>query len=200
MYRFIESIKIHKKRPYLLEWHQKRMNETFHFHGKTNPLQLAEIFTEIPNQDDGLLKWRILYDLDGNFSTELIPYSISEIKTFELIINNSILYPLKSEDRNEINTLKANSKADEIIIVKNNHITDTSFSNLLFKKGKHWVTPKTYLLNGVQRQFLLSQNLIEETDITLEHLKNFSHIKIINAMNSFDDQPIYSIDRIVNLY
>ncbi len=95
--------------------------------------------------------------------------------------------------------MKMKSKAEEIIIVKNNHITDTSFSNLLFLKGKDWFTPNTYLLNGVQRQHLLKNKKIKEAEITLQNIKQFSHFQIINALNDFDDMFIYPIDRIMNL-
>ena len=91
------------------------------------------------------------------------------------------------------------SKAEEIIIVKNNHITDTSFSNLLFLKGKDWFTPATYLLNGVQRQHLLKKKKIKEAEITLQNIREFSHFQLINSMNDFDDMFIYPIERIVNL-
>jgi 4-amino-4-deoxychorismate lyase len=49
------------------------------------------------------------------------------------------------------------SKTEEIIIVKNNCITDTSYTNLLFLKDEKWYTPSTYLLNGVMRQHLLKE-------------------------------------------
>ena len=95
--------------------------------------------------------------------------------------------------------MKQKSKADEIIIVKNNHLTDTSYSNVLFKKRKEWFTPKTYLLNGVQRQNLLKNKKIKEAEITLQNLKEYSHFQIINAMNDFDDMFVYPISKIRNL-
>ena len=95
--------------------------------------------------------------------------------------------------------MKLKTTAAEIIIVKNSHITDTSLSNLLFKKGKEWFTPSTYLLNGVQRQWLLKEKKIKETEITLQNLKEFSHLQIINSMNDFDDMFIYPLEIINNL-
>ena len=91
------------------------------------------------------------------------------------------------------------ARSGEIIIVKNNHITDTSFSNILFKKGKDWFTPSTYLLNGVQRQHLLQKNKIKEAEITMQNVSEYSHFQLINAMNDFDDMFIYPIARITNL-
>jgi 4-amino-4-deoxychorismate lyase len=83
--------------------------------------------------------------------------------------------------------------------VKNNHITDTSYSNLLFLKGKDWFTPSTFLLNGVQRQHLLKKKKIKETEITLQSLSEYSHFQLINAMNDFDDMFIYPMSKIRNL-
>lgn len=95
--------------------------------------------------------------------------------------------------------MKEKARTEEIIVVKNNHITDTSFSNILFLKGKTWFTPSTYLLNGVQRQHLLKNKKIKETDITLQNISEFSHFQLINAMNDFDDMFVYPIEKITNL-
>jgi len=95
--------------------------------------------------------------------------------------------------------LKDKSHSDEVIIVKNNQITDTSYSNLLFLKNKIWFTPKSYLLNGVMRQNLLQSKKIKETEITLDNIKEFTHFQLINALNDFDDMFIYPIEKIINL-
>lgn len=200
MSRFIESIKVLNNEPFLLDYHQKRMNKTFLHFGKKNNIDIKDIFNNISRSGLGLYKWRILYDLEGRYSSELTLYQGLEIKTFELIINNSIDYQFKSEDRSLLNEMKAHSKADEIIIVKNNQITDTSYSNLIVLKDGEWYTPELFLLNGVQRQFLLDSKKIKEAQISLENLHSFSHFKMINAMNDFETSPIYSIKSIVNLF
>jgi 4-amino-4-deoxychorismate lyase len=102
-------------------------------------------------------------------------------------------------EQKEFEKLKASAKTEEIIIVKNNHITDTSFSNLIFLKDKSWFTPQSYLLNGVMRQHLLQNKKIKECEITLQNLKEFSHFSIINAMNTMEDAFVYPIDVIINL-
>lgn len=196
MSQFIESIKVEDQKAFLLDLHQKRVNETFAYFGKDSSINLEKIFKDLALDEDGFFKLRIVYDLEKNFRTQLIPYAVSEIFSFQLVENNNFDYSFKSEDRKEFEKMKAKSKAEEIIIVKNNHITDTSFSNLLFLKDKTWFTPSTYLLNGVQRQNLLKNKKIKETEITLNNIKNFSHFQIINAMNDFDDMFVYPIDRI----
>lgn len=199
MSQFIESIKIEDQEAFLLDFHQKRVNDTLSYFGNNSSIDLKKIIKDLNIDEDGFFKLRIVYDLNKNFRTQLIPYAVSEISTFQLIENNTFDYSFKFEDRKEIEKMKLNAKAEEIIIVKNNHITDTSFSNLLFLKDKHWYTPSTYLLNGVQRQDLLKRKKIKETEITLNNIKEFTHFQIINALNDFDDMFIYPIEKIINL-
>ena len=199
MSRFIESIKIEDQKAFLLDLHQKRVNQTFAHFGKEGSIDLAKIFKNLEHDEDGLYKLRIVYDLDKKFTTQLIPYAIPEIENFQLVENNSYDYSFKFEDRKEFERMKTKAKTEEIIVVKNNHITDTSYTNILFLKGKEWFTPTTYLLNGVMRQHLLHEKKIKETEITLQNIKEFSHFQLINAMNDFDEMFIYPIERIVNL-
>lgn len=199
MSQFIESIKVEDQEIFLLDLHQKRVNQTFSHFGKEGSIDLAKIYKNLEHDEDGLFKLRISYDLDKRVRTQMIPYAIPEIQDFQLVENNSFDYSFKFEDRKELDKMKMKSKAEEIIIVKNNHITDTSFSNILFLKGKDWFTPSSYLLNGVQRQHLLKQKKIKEAEITLQNIKQFSHFQLINALNDFDDMFIYPIDRIMNL-
>ena len=199
MSQFIESIKVEDRKIFLLDHHQKRVDATFAHFGKESSINLAEIFKNLEHDEDGLYKLRISYDLNKNFRTQLIPYAISEINNFQLVVNNVYDYSFKFEDRKELEKMLQQARSGEIIIVKNNHITDTSFSNILFKKGKDWFTPSTYLLNGVQRQHLLQKNKIKEAEITMQNVSEYSHFQLINAMNDFDDMFIYPIARITNL-
>lgn len=196
MCQFIESIKIENGIAFLLHLHQQRVNQTFaQFKGK-NTLDLLSIFKTIPPPSCGLFKWRIVYDLNGNFESQFIPYTFSDIQNFELVENNNINYDLKFLDRTALNNLKNNALAQEIIIVKNNQITDTSFSNLLFLKDDVWYTPKTFLLNGIQRQHLLHLGWIQEKEISKDNLHEFSHFQLINAMNEMNASFIYPTERI----
>ncbi len=199
MSQFIESIKVEDQEIFLSGFHQKRVDQTFAHFGKEGSIDLAKIYKHLEHDEDGLYKLRIVYDLDKKVRTQMIPYAIPEIQDFQLVENNSYDYSFKFEDRKELEKMKMKSKAEEIIIVKNNHITDTSYSNLLFLKGKEWYTPSTYLLNGVQRQHLLKQKKIKETEISLQNIKQFSHFQIINAMNDFNENFIYPLDKIINL-
>lgn len=199
MSRFIESIKIEDQEVFLLNLHQKRVNDTFAHFGVQGSIDLEKIVKDLEIDEDGFFKLRIVYDLNKNFKTQLIPYAIAEISNFQLVENNTYDYAFKFEDRKEFERMKTKAKTEEIIVVKNNCITDTSYTNLLFLKGETWYTPTTYLLNGVMRQHLLATKKIKETEITLQNIKEFTHFQLINSMNDFDDMFIYPIQRIVNL-
>jgi len=199
MYQFIESIKIKNGQAFLLNLHQQRVYQTFaNFHHKCI-INLHALFSSLQPPQKGLYKWRFIYNLNGDFEHQFIPYSFTEIKDFELVENNEIDYYFKYLDRTHLDTMKKQSLAQEIIIVKKGFITDTTFSNLIFLKNGIWHTPKTFLLNGVQRFNLIHLGIIQETEINLEKLKEFSHFQIINAMNDFNSSFIYPINKIINI-
>lgn len=199
MFQFIESIRVENQKPFLVDLHQNRVNDTFRHFQKDNRIDLQNIISTLQIDENGLFKLRIVYDLHSNYRTQLVPYAFSNLTDFELIENNEIDYSFKYEDRSVFTKMKQKAEGEEIIIVKNNCITDTSYSNLLFLKDKTWFTPTTYLLNGVQRQFLLKKKLIKETEITFNNIKTFTHFQMINAMNTMDNDFVYPIEKIINL-
>ena len=199
MSRFIETIKIEDQKAHLIHLHQQRVDATFAHFCKEKTIDLENIFKKLEHDEDGLYKFRIVYDLNGNVTTRMIPYAVSEIHDFQIVVDNEIDYSFKFEDRKIFEILKTKSKASEIIIIKNNLVTDTSFSNILFKRKSEWFTPSSYLLNGVQRQHLLATKKIKEAEITLDNIKEFTHFQLINAMIDMDDTFLYPIDNITNL-
>ena len=192
MSQFIESIKVENGKVFLLDLHQKRVNDTFNAFSKPIKVDLKKLQNKLEH-NSGLYKWRVVYDLEGKISMELLSYQYRDISSFKVVVSNEISYPLKSVDRVAFETLKSKISADEILIVKNGLLTDTSFSNLVFKKGMDWFTPTTFLLNGVQRQSLLLQNKIKEIEIGLHNIQDFSHFKLINAMCDFVTSKEYLV-------
>lgn len=199
MSQFIESIRIEDQKPFLLEYHQQRINDTFKHFGVQGSIDLTKVFKSLEHDEDGMYKWRVVYSLDKTYKFKVIPYAFPNIKDFQLVENNTLDYAFKFADRKIFDKMLSKSDGEEIIIVKNNHITDTSYANLLFLKGKQWVTPNTCLLNGVQRQQLLKNKRIEEAEITRNNLKEYTHFQIINAMNTMDNDFVYPIEKIINL-
>lgn len=200
MCQFIESIRVENGVIFLLEEHQRRVNETFQYFGKQeNIIKLNKIFEKEKFEKNGIFKFRIEYDLEGNFITENNPYTRAEIKEFQLIINDNVDYSFKYKNREVLEEMKRKSEGREIIIIKNQYVTDTSFSNIVFFKNGQWFVPSTYLLNGVQRKFLLKNNKIKEIEIGLDNISQFTHFKLINAMNDLENSYTYPIEKIHGL-
>lgn len=200
MCQFIESIRVENGVIFLLEEHQRRVNETFQYFGKQeNIIKLNKIFEKENFEKNGIFKFRIEYDLEGNFITENSPYMRAEIKEFQLIINDNVDYSFKYKNREVLEEMKRKSEGREIIIIKNQCVTDTSFSNIVFFKNGQWFVPSTYLLNGVQRQFLLKNNKVKEIEIGLDNISQFTHFKLINAMNDLENSYTYPIEKIHGL-
>ena len=179
---FIETLLITNKINNL-ELHNIRMNKTRkHFYGNVNLIDLKD-YIEIKQN----IRCRVLYDRDIQ-KVEYFNLVKREFKKFK-IVESDIDYSFKYANREELNSLKID-EYDEIIIVKNGLITDTTISNLAFF-DKEWITPKTPLLKGTKREELIKKGLLKEKDIKIDDIKNFSKMAMMNAILGF-----YEIDEI----
>jgi 4-amino-4-deoxychorismate lyase len=187
MCRFIESIRVEKGRFQHLEWHEKRFNETRHaFFPLLPALNLSQALTLPAKMDDGVYKCRVVY---GPEIMEVTwqPYLTRNVRTLRLVVDNAVDYAFKYEHREVLQQLMAlKGDADDVLIVKDGCITDTSYSNVALFDGFHWYTPDTYLLNGTCRQRLLSEGILREAHITLHDLSRFEEVRPINAMLELD--------------
>ena len=181
MENFIETIKLKDGKVYQLEYHQRRVNQTFkYFFKQSTVLQLNTEINKIILPTTGFFKIRIEYN--ANYcKTEVSPYSFRSISSFEFIHTEED-YPFKSVNRTFFDKSKKLSKADEIIFIKNKYVTDTSYSNIVFFDGDEWLTPDTFLLNGTKRQRLLEEKRIKKRPISMNDVLKFEKIGLINAM------------------
>ena len=142
--------------------------------------QLRDI---LPNPAlDGRYKVRVVYDRDAVHAIEFLAYYPKKITSLEVVESEYFDYSFKFENRNRINKLLCQTKADDIIISIDNRITDSSYSNLVFRDGEDWFTPDLPLLNGVKRQQLLAENKIKEASVSVNDLAAFQKVSLINAM------------------
>ena len=161
--QFVETIKIANGKPSNLPYHQARMERTIrHFFPNLALRSMPCLEKLIAARDDmALVKARVVYGADGVELIEYAPYSMRTISSLQVVCDDTISYSYKSCDRSQLNALAAKKgDCDEIIIVKNNLITDTSFTNLAIFDGNNWLTPKHPLLHGTQRALLLDLSLI----------------------------------------
>jgi 4-amino-4-deoxychorismate lyase len=79
---------------------------------------------------------------------------------------------------------------DDILIVKNAYITDSSYANILFYDGGKWFTPHMPLLAGTCRARLLKESKICEMKIKIDDIKKFESFCLINALNEGMESPL----------
>ena len=183
MYQYIESLRVVDGHICNLAYHQQRMNKTrLEVFGQPTPLLLNDVFKGI-KAPSGLAKLRFVYDEAGIHDISCTPYTRKNIHSLRLVTANDIDYRYKSVDRSALNQLKEKQgECDEILIIRNNHITDTSYTNVALYDGKQWFTPSTPLLRGTMRQSLLDRGLLQECELLVSDLPNYKQISLFNAM------------------
>lgn len=191
MCQLIETIKIANRQFQNLPYHNARLNrsrkELLGIREEVN----IEDWIKIPESvGNGVYRYTLTYGKEV-VKIDVQPYTIRKINSLKLVANDDIDYSYKYADREELNRLLAMKQdCDEILIVKNNVITDTSFSNVICLDGNTWVTPKYPLLKGTKREKLLQNGLIKEAEISVDDLNRFQKIGLINAMLEIGDITI----------
>ena len=164
--------------------------------GRTNELQLEE-FISIPDKlNYDLFKCHVVYN-ELIVQVKFEPYKPRIIKTLQLVQADSIQYEHKFLDRSCLDKLSETTLADDVLIVKNGLLTDTSFANIVFFDGDRWVTPSTPLLHGIKREYYLEIGRIKEVEITVEDLPHFQKAILINAMLDLETGPLIEIKNIL---
>ncbi|MGI9527215.1 MAG: aminotransferase class IV [Weeksellaceae bacterium] len=189
MCQFLESIKLQDGILYHLDWHQKRVDETFRENFKlSKALNLKDILQNQEIPVAGLFKVRITYS-STDYKVEISSYQARKIESFSLV-ETDYKYPFKSTKRAFLNKALAHATTDEVIFCKDGYLTDSTYANVVLYDGESWFTPQTFLLNGTTRQRLLSENKIKETSIHRDDLHQFQKIGFINALNDLGAQII----------
>lgn len=194
----LESLKLKDGIIQKLNYHQFRLNRSM---DELFPdAQKIDLAYEIPipeNCKSGIFKIRVLYGQTIE-KIEIEPYVFRSIKSLKVVHHESIDYHLKYTDRQILQELFAQrGDCDDIIIVKNGLVTDSFAANLLFFDGKKWFTPKTPLLKGTKRQFLIDNGIISEKEIREEDIRSYRKVGLINAMIDFEEMPKVNLEQIV---
>lgn len=202
--QFVETIKIKNGKALALPYHQARMERTIRRFFPSFPsftsfpsiasadINLSSLISTKEEMD--FYKARVVYGAQGVEAIEYAPYKMKEIHSLKVVEDDSIDYTYKSTDRSALNALMAQKgDCDEIIIIKNGLITDTSFTNLALFDGNNWLTPKHPLLLGTKRAQLLEAGIIEEAELTLEDLRRAEKVSLFNAMIDFGEREVTEI-------
>ncbi len=191
---FIETMRIENGNIANLPFHINRMRQTtlevFH----TEPVLTPVNNLVIP---PGSQKCRIIYGREIK-SIEFSNYHPRQIHTLQLVEASADLdYHLKYADRSQLTKLfEQRNDCDEILIIKDGLITDTSFSNIVLTDGQRFVTPTSYLLPGTMRAALLQSGAITATQIRPDDLHRYTHIALINAMLPLHTLPLIPVQNI----
>lgn len=197
MSRLIETIRFERGNFHRLPYHQARVDRSFQELQKTkSTINLYSSLTKAERPTAGLFKCRVVYEQQIE-SIEFIPYEARPVNSLKIVYDNDIEYQHKFENRDKLNLLfEQRQFCDDVLIVKNGHVTDATYSNILFYDGAKWITPHTPLLNGTMRQFLLDAAEIKETPIQVKDIPSFKSFRLINAMLGFDG-PEIDVSKIV---
>ena len=187
MCRFIETICINDGVIENLSAHNERMNNTIrvHYGSFVMPVSLEDFITA--EGCKGRTRCRVEYT-SAVEKVEYFPYSIREVKSLQLVNDDTAEYSFKYADRSVLDrNFALRGNADDVVIVRSGMLTDTSIANIaLYKEGK-WFTPKYPLLKGTRRAGLLAEGIIEEDIVMADSLHKYEKIRLFNAMISFGE-------------
>ena len=192
---FLETICILNGKIQNIVSHKKRMQETASYF-RFNAPELPDIEALLT---DGLreskVKCRVCYHNEIT-SIEFERYVPNNLKSLKLI-NMFPDYSFKFSNRKAIDDLlKFRNGCDDVLIVRNGLISDTSYSNVVFRKDNMYFTPNFPLLNGTKRQKLLENKIIEEAVINVETIKQYDRVWLINALLDIEDDVSLSVEQI----
>ena len=196
MCRFVESIKLKDGVFYRLKLHQERLNKAFaSCYPAECPISIFENLNQSAIPQEGTYKCRIVYDVDVQL-LEFVPYKRREINSLKLVQTDLESSAFKLEDRTGYNAaFLQRADCDDVLLVKNGLLTDTSYCNIALYDGENWITPHIPLLYGVNRAELLIENKLIEKDISVEELKNYQKIALFNAMIEFGEM-VLDVDKV----
>jgi 4-amino-4-deoxychorismate lyase len=195
-----ETIKIKDGKVQNPGYHNDRFNRSRRDLFGIEQITCLEEIIKIPSEHStAICKCKVVYNssIKGvNFSH----YVMKSINRLIMVKCDEIDYSYKYSDRSLLDELLRNANCsydEEILIIKNGCLSDTSYSNIALFDGSDWITPSTPLLAGTKRAKLLDNGIIREDEIRVTDLKYFESIKLFNAMIDFDESPKLPIDSIV---
>lgn len=192
----IESIRCQDGVFHNLEYHQRRVDHAFRSLFNGRPHDLARVLESAQPPPSGCWKCRIEYD-ETSARYELVPYTPRVVQSLLAVHDDIISYPHKYRDRNAIDRwFNMRGNCDDVLIVKNGEVTDTSIANIVFRRKGNWYTPLNPLLPGTMRQALIDDGKIQAMPIRKEDILSFESFRLINAMTGFET-PELAVSNIV---
>ncbi len=172
--------------------HQARMDHTRQqLAGLNQPLLLADAI-QLPDSLNPALtyKCRVTYG-EQIQEIEFEPYQPRPVRSLKCVRANHLNYNYKYADRRVINDLFAQrGTADDVLMLRDGLLTDTSYANIALFDGFRWYTPARPMLAGTQRARLLRNGVLQTADIRPVDLGDFRDVQLINAMLVWETERI----------
>ncbi|HMQ48277.1 MAG TPA: aminotransferase class IV [Saprospiraceae bacterium] len=185
----IETIRLENGILHNLQFHQARMDRSRQdLFQLSEPLSLAKSIVIPAGVAKGLYKCRVIYDTILR-SIAFESYRVRPVRSLQLVISDPLNYEHKWLNRSGLLRLyEQRGQADDVLIVKNGRLTDTTYANIALYDGHKWYTPAEPLLAGTRRAALLEAGELEMAAIKLEELRLFKKIRLINALLPAQDE------------
>ena len=197
MFRLLESIKVLNKQLFNIEYHNTRMNNSrAELFNVKEHIDLNKTISIPKHLSYDLYKCRVIYSQEI-ISVDFQRYHKKKVDYLQIVHDNEMSYYHKFEDRTKFENHLMKSKADDILIIKNGFVTDTSFSNVVFSDGVKFFTPSTPLLKGTKRAKLITEDIIQEEEIRLTDIGKFKFIYLVNALMDLTEENKIPIERII---
>jgi 4-amino-4-deoxychorismate lyase len=207
----LETLHIIRGQLQHLKWHNERYNRSRKIlFGATEPIDLATVFAEkwakndvvhldlSNNATDTYERCRFIYDALVVHKVEIVRAVRRNIRSLQCVSADDFDYSHKFADRSRFDLLNQNIQTDDILIVKNGFLTDTTYANIVFMdKSGHFFTPSTPLLAGTKRAQLLAENKIEAVDLRVNDMSKFVEVRLINATTDLENSPKILINNIL---
>jgi len=180
----LETVSIRDGAAEHIEYHNRRLNKSRkELWAIGESIDLSSVLTDLPLH--GHHRCRILYGEKGIESTEYFPYTSREIDSIALV-ESGIDYRYKYADRTGLDALRELAPGwDEVLIVRDGLVTDTTIANIAFREEGRWITPAVPLLEGTTRQRLIDNGFLGCREISYGEIGGFDGVALMNAMVGF---------------
>lgn len=185
---FLETIRIQDGHAHHVADHIDRMRRTALHFGFSAPALPADLDALVPHDlRTGIVRCRIVY---GHTLREITftPYRRRRLERLIAVDAGAMDYAFKYADRSPLARPQIPlTEADELLFVRGGYVTDTSYTNLILRRGDELVTPDTFLLDGTCRRRLLRTAQVRTARVRLSDLTAYDELLLVNAMMPLDE-------------
>jgi len=179
---FLETLRAENGQIKYLSYHQARVNRSLQELDASIHYNLASLITP---PDEGVYRCRFLYSDEG-YETTFHPYTPRSISSLKMLHADTLDYHLKYSNRKALDDLfSLRGECDDVLIVKNGFITDTTIANIALFIDDQWLTPDTPLLEGTTRARLIEEGFLIPAPLHTADIAKATKIALMNAMIGF---------------